>query len=199
MHRGENVPLQKLLWATVCLNDREVFRSRAVTTYFIINLAFSDLLTGIFAIPFKFQAALFQEWFLPNSLCQIVPYAETVSLSVSVFTLTASAVHEFRTVFFPKHGRLNTRSARSLVVLIWLIAALVSLPHGLFHKVYLIEDGDFVIAQVSSHRYLAKGSKAVVFSMQGKPRGHLNKKKNNEKNATRIVARCEELSLSLMK
>ncbi|EPB75308.1 7 transmembrane receptor [Ancylostoma ceylanicum] len=122
-------------------------RSRAVTTYFIINLAFSDLLTGIFAIPFKFQAALFQEWFLPNSLCQIVPYAETVSLSVSVFTLTASAVHEFRTVFFPKHGRLNTRSARSLVVLIWLIAALVSLPHGLFHRVYLIEDGDFVIAQ----------------------------------------------------
>ncbi|KJH45061.1 hypothetical protein DICVIV_08878 [Dictyocaulus viviparus] len=34
--------------------------SRAVTTHFIINLAFADLLTGIFAIPFKFQAALFQ-------------------------------------------------------------------------------------------------------------------------------------------
>ncbi|ETN85283.1 7 transmembrane receptor, partial [Necator americanus] len=121
--------------------------SRAVTTYFIINLAFADLLTGIFAIPFKFQAALFQEWFLPNSLCQIVPYAETVSLSVSVFTLTASAVHEFRTVFLPKHWRLNTRNARFLVVLIWLVAALVSLPHGLFHRVYLIEDGDLIIAQ----------------------------------------------------
>lgn len=26
----------------------------------IINLALADLLTGIFAIPFKFQAALFQ-------------------------------------------------------------------------------------------------------------------------------------------
>uniref|UniRef100_A0A7I4YKD5 G_PROTEIN_RECEP_F1_2 domain-containing protein n=1 Tax=Haemonchus contortus TaxID=6289 RepID=A0A7I4YKD5_HAECO len=122
-------------------------RTRAVTTYFIINLAFADLLTGIFAIPFKFQAALFQEWFLPSSLCQIVPYAETVSLSVSVFTLTASAVHEFRTTFFPKQGRLNTRSARSLVLLIWLVAALVSLPHGLFHRVYLIQDGDLIISQ----------------------------------------------------
>ncbi|KAK5968828.1 7 transmembrane receptor, partial [Trichostrongylus colubriformis] len=87
------------------------------------------------------------EWFLPSSLCQIVPYAETVSLSVSVFTLTASAVHEFRTTFFPKHGRLNTRSARSLVVLVWVVAAVVSLPHGLFHRVYLIQDGDLVIAQ----------------------------------------------------
>ncbi|VDO50313.1 unnamed protein product [Haemonchus placei] len=124
-----------------------MIRTRAVTTYFIINLAFADLLTGIFAIPFKFQAALFQEWFLPSSLCQIVPYAETVSLSVSVFTLTASAVHEFRTTFFPKQGRLNTRSARSLVLLIWLVAALVSLPHGLFHRVYLIQDGDLIISQ----------------------------------------------------
>ncbi|PIO69083.1 7 transmembrane receptor [Teladorsagia circumcincta] len=122
-------------------------RTRAVTTYFIINLAFADLLTGIFAIPFKFQAALFQEWFLPSSLCQIVPYAETVSLSVSVFTLTASAVHEFRTTFFPKRGRLTNRSARSLVLLIWVIAALVSLPHGLFHRVYLIQDGNLIIAQ----------------------------------------------------
>ncbi|WKY03948.1 hypothetical protein Q1695_005153 [Nippostrongylus brasiliensis] len=122
-------------------------RTRAVTTYFIINLAFADLLTGIFAIPFKFQAALFQEWFLPSSLCQIVPYAETVSLSVSVFTLTASAVHEFRTTFFPKHGRMNTGHARSLVLFIWLVAALVSLPHGLFHRVYQIQDGDIIISQ----------------------------------------------------
>uniref|UniRef100_A0A158P6U5 G_PROTEIN_RECEP_F1_2 domain-containing protein n=1 Tax=Angiostrongylus cantonensis TaxID=6313 RepID=A0A158P6U5_ANGCA len=70
-----------------------------------------------------------QEWFLPWSLCQIVPYAETVSLSVSVFTLTASAVHEFRTVFFAKNRRVNGRSVKSFVVMIWLIAAVVSLPH----------------------------------------------------------------------
>uniref|UniRef100_A0A1I7WMB5 G_PROTEIN_RECEP_F1_2 domain-containing protein n=1 Tax=Heterorhabditis bacteriophora TaxID=37862 RepID=A0A1I7WMB5_HETBA len=115
-------------------------RPRSITTYFIINLGFADLLTGVFAIPFKFQAALFQEWFLPHSLCQIVPYAETVSLSVSVFTLTASAMHEFRTVFFSKQGRLNCSNARSLVLLIWAVAAVVSLPHGLFHKVYAIKE-----------------------------------------------------------
>ncbi|CAJ0559886.1 unnamed protein product, partial [Mesorhabditis spiculigera] len=87
-------------------------RTRSVTTYFIINLAFADLLTGIFAIPFKFQAALFQEWFLPSALCKIVPYTESVTLSVSVFTLTASAIHEFGTVFSPKRGRLSGTSAR---------------------------------------------------------------------------------------
>ncbi|KJH45063.1 hypothetical protein DICVIV_08880 [Dictyocaulus viviparus] len=88
------------------------------------------------------------EWFLPKSLCQIVPYTETVSLSVSVFTLTASAVHEFRTVFFSKNRRLGNRSVRSFVVIIWVIAVVVSLPHGLFHKVYDIQDGNLIISQV---------------------------------------------------
>ncbi|CAJ0932958.1 unnamed protein product, partial [Mesorhabditis belari] len=110
-------------------------RTHSVTTYFIINLALADLLTGVFAIPFKFQAALFQVWHLPHILCKIVPYAESVTLSVSVFTLTASAVHEFRTVFAPRHGRLSTNSARLLVLLIWVLAAVLSLPMGLFHEV----------------------------------------------------------------
>ncbi|PAV78746.1 hypothetical protein WR25_24473 [Diploscapter pachys] len=35
-------------------------RVRTITTYFIINLGLADLLTAVFAIPFKFQAALFQ-------------------------------------------------------------------------------------------------------------------------------------------
>ncbi|KAF8376018.1 tkr-3 [Pristionchus pacificus] len=110
-------------------------RTRSITTYFIINLAIADLLTALLAIPFKFQAALFQVWHLPRSLCHVVPYVETVSLSVSVFTLTASAIHEFRTVFFPKQMRMNTNNARILVILIWLFALLVSVPHGVFHEV----------------------------------------------------------------
>lgn len=39
------------------------YRVRSITTYFILNLGFADLFTGIFAIPFKFQAALFQVCF----------------------------------------------------------------------------------------------------------------------------------------
>ncbi|CAD6195099.1 unnamed protein product [Caenorhabditis auriculariae] len=82
------------------------------------------------------------EWFLPYSLCKIVPYAETVSLSVSVFTLTASAIHEFRAVFFPKRGQMSSKSARNQVILIWLVAVVVSLPHGLFHQVYIMPEVD---------------------------------------------------------
>ncbi|EFP07207.1 hypothetical protein GCK72_013521 [Caenorhabditis remanei] len=115
-------------------------RVRSITTYFILNLGFADLFTGIFAIPFKFQAALFQEWFLPHPLCRIVPYVETVALTVSVFTLVTSAVHEFRTMFFSKCSQMSPKSAKRCVLLIWIMSVIVSLPHGLFHQTYEFED-----------------------------------------------------------
>ncbi|CAO4373320.1 unnamed protein product [Caenorhabditis nigoni] len=113
---------------------------RSITTFFILNLGFADLFVGIFAIPFKFQAALFQEWFLPKPLCRIVPYAETVALTVSVFTLVVSAVHEFRTVFFSKCSQMSPKSAKICILLIWVLSVVVSLPHGLFHKTYEMTD-----------------------------------------------------------
>uniref|UniRef100_A0A0M3HXS3 G_PROTEIN_RECEP_F1_2 domain-containing protein n=1 Tax=Ascaris lumbricoides TaxID=6252 RepID=A0A0M3HXS3_ASCLU len=124
-----------VLWIT--LNR---FGHNSITNLFIINLAFSDLMTGLFAIPFKFQAALFQRWFLPRFLCQLVPFTETLSLSVSVFTLTASAVHEFRTVFLPKNGQMSSLICRVLLIVIWMIAIAISLPQGLFHEVFRYEE-----------------------------------------------------------
>ncbi|CAI5446867.1 unnamed protein product [Caenorhabditis angaria] len=119
-------------------------RVKSITTYFILNLGFADLFTGIFAIPFKFQAALFQEWYLPSCLCHIVPYVETVALTVSVFTLVTSAVHEFRTIFFAKYAQMSEKSAKIWVLLIWFMSITVSIPHGLFHSVHEFENGTVV-------------------------------------------------------
>ncbi|XP_003379102.1 neuropeptide Y receptor type 2 [Trichinella spiralis] len=44
-------------------------RLQVVTNFFIVNLAVADLMTGLLAIPFKFQAALLQRWFLPSAMC----------------------------------------------------------------------------------------------------------------------------------
>uniref|UniRef100_A0A914UME1 G-protein coupled receptors family 1 profile domain-containing protein n=1 Tax=Plectus sambesii TaxID=2011161 RepID=A0A914UME1_9BILA len=111
-------------------------RMQTVTNYFIVNLAVGDMITGLLAIPFKFQAALFQRWFFPDFFCQLVPFIETVSLSVSVFTLTGSAVDRFRAVIFPKDAKMTQHTARVIVVFIWGFSLIGSLPYGMFHKVY---------------------------------------------------------------
>lgn len=116
-------------------------RMQTVTNYFIINLAVGDAITGLLAIPFKFQvptqlvrwvprwrkwaeeerrretgswvqAALLQRWVLPDFMCQLVPFIETVSLSVSVFTLSGTAIDRFRAVVFPLRPKMTKSAAK---------------------------------------------------------------------------------------
>ena len=45
-------------------------RMRTVTNMYIANLALADVIIGLFAIPFQFQAILLQRWTLPAFLCK---------------------------------------------------------------------------------------------------------------------------------
>ena len=45
-------------------------RMRTVTNLYIANLALADVIIGLFAIPFQFQAILLQRWTLPAFLCK---------------------------------------------------------------------------------------------------------------------------------
>ena len=45
-------------------------RVRTVTNMYIANLALADVIIGLFAIPFQFQAILLQRWTLPAFLCK---------------------------------------------------------------------------------------------------------------------------------
>ena len=53
---------------------------QSVTNYFIANLALADVIIGVFAIPFQFQAALLQTWeHLPDLLCPFCPFFQVIS------------------------------------------------------------------------------------------------------------------------
>ena len=58
-----------------------------VTNFYIANLASADVIIAVFCIPFQFYAALLQRWDLPEFMCTICPFAQTLSLNVSIFTL----------------------------------------------------------------------------------------------------------------
>ena len=38
---------------------------------YIANLALADIIIGMFAIPFQFQAILLQRWALPPFMCKV--------------------------------------------------------------------------------------------------------------------------------
>ncbi|CAF4779354.1 unnamed protein product [Pieris macdunnoughi] len=76
-------------------------RMQSVTNCYIANLALADIVIGLFAIPFQFQAALLQRWLLPHFMCAFCPFVQALSVNVSVFTLTAIAVDRHRAIITP--------------------------------------------------------------------------------------------------
>ncbi|KAI8521292.1 G-protein coupled receptor [Branchiostoma belcheri] len=62
------------------------------TDYFILNLAISDLLVGIFCIPFTLINHIFTENQLGDVMCKMTPFIQGTAVGSSVFTLAAVAV-----------------------------------------------------------------------------------------------------------
>ena len=60
-------------------------------TFYLANLAISDVIIALFCIPFQFYAALLQRWDLPKFMCKFCPFTQTFSVNVSIFTLIAIA------------------------------------------------------------------------------------------------------------
>ena len=116
-------------------------RMRTVTNYFIVNLAFSDILMAVMCIPFTFIAnLLIGFWPFGSIMCPLVSYLQIVSVFVSAFTLVAISLDRFVAILLPLRPKLSTRQAIPLILLIWTLSLLVSLPVAMLSRVE--EKGD---------------------------------------------------------
>ncbi|CAL8086046.1 unnamed protein product [Orchesella dallaii] len=115
-------------------------RMRTVTNMFIANLALADIIIGLFAIPFQFQAALLQRWNLPDFMCAFCPFVQVLSVNVSVFTLSAIALDRYKAVLFPLSARVSKRKATWAILSIWSLGIGLALPTELDYKVIQIMD-----------------------------------------------------------
>ncbi|XP_073989225.1 RYamide receptor-like isoform X1 [Rhodnius prolixus] len=119
-------------------------RMQNVTNCFIANLALADIVIGLFAIPFQFQAALLQRWNLPNFMCPFCPFVQVLSVNVSVFTLTAIAVDRHRAVLNPLSAPPSKLRAKALLGAIWILAAILATPMAVALNVTYVEENDHV-------------------------------------------------------
>nr|XP_014277091.1 RYamide receptor-like isoform X2 [Halyomorpha halys] len=103
-------------------------RMRNVTNYYIANLALADIAVGLFAIPFEFQAALLQRWVLPNFMCPFCPFVKTLSISVSIFTLSAIALDRYRAILYPLTARASRVHFRVVISVIWIAGGVMAAP-----------------------------------------------------------------------
>ncbi|CAL8085984.1 unnamed protein product [Orchesella dallaii] len=115
-------------------------RMRTVTNMFIANLALADIIIGLFAIPFQFQAALLQRWNLPDFMCAFCPFVQVLSVNVSVFTLSAIAVDRYRAVMYPLKARASKKKSTWVILSIWSFGVFLAFPTELDYKVIYIPE-----------------------------------------------------------
>jgi leucokinin receptor len=115
---------------------------QTVTNIFIANLAFADVIIGMFTIPFQFQPALHQRWDFPDFLCQAAPSVKVLSVSVSVVTLTIISLDRYVAVMYPLKAGFSKSHAIICLLCIWFLGIGSSFPEGHYHSVQHIYDHD---------------------------------------------------------
>ncbi|XP_076336271.1 cholecystokinin receptor type A-like [Tachypleus tridentatus] len=105
-------------------------RMRTVTNVFLMNLAVSDLLLGVFCMPFTLVGSLLRNFIFGDVMCRLIPYLQAVTVSVSVWTLVTISMERFFAICRPFRSRQWQTISHSykVIVSIWVGSLLIMLP-----------------------------------------------------------------------
>jgi hypothetical protein len=101
-------------------------RSRTDLRGFLISLAVSDLIQGLFCMPFSFTSLMLQRWIFTAPMCPIVLFMQLTSVTASVCTNMAIGMDRFWVVMFPLRSRLTKSRYKIVISVIWLISIALS-------------------------------------------------------------------------
>lgn len=139
-----NLRFMSTIWFFGCFQVcYVVFRNKAmqtVTNFFITNLALSDILLCILAVPFTPLYTFLRRWVFGVALCHLVPFAQGCSVYISTLTLTAVAIDRFFVIMYPFQPRMKLCVCVWIIVTIWMFSILGTLPYGLFMKIITVKD-----------------------------------------------------------
>ncbi|KAM3863308.1 neuropeptide Y receptor type 1-like [Diretmus argenteus] len=111
----------------ICIIARR--RERAnVTSIFICNLSFSDILVCVFCLPFTVIYTLMDHWVFGSMLCRLVPFIQCVSVTVSALSLVFIALERHQLIINPSGWKPSIPQAYMAVILIWMLACFTSMP-----------------------------------------------------------------------
>ncbi|XP_030069285.1 neuropeptide Y receptor type 6-like [Microcaecilia unicolor] len=108
--------------------------SQNVTNLLIANLSLSDILICVMCIPFTAMYTLMDYWILGEAMCKISSFVQSLSVSVSVFSLVLIAVERYQLIVNPRGWKPNISHAYWGIIFIWIFSSIISVPFFVFHQ-----------------------------------------------------------------
>ncbi|XP_064408156.1 orexin/Hypocretin receptor type 1 [Latimeria chalumnae] len=115
----------------VCLAVWRNNHMRTVTNYFIVNLSLADVLVTAICLPASLLVDITETWFFGQTLCKVIPYLQTVSVSVSVLTLSFIALDRWYAICHPLMFKSTAKRARHSIIIIWILSFIMMVPQAI--------------------------------------------------------------------
>lgn len=103
---------------------------RTVTNFFLANITLANLLYTICA-PIKFFMHVHNlrlDFLGGHAPCNLLPFLSAVSINVNTFSMVAASIERFIFIVFPFMESMNKRKSGFIILSIWIISVLVSMP-----------------------------------------------------------------------
>ena len=133
-----------MLVITIIYRNR---RMRTTTNNLIANMAISDLLFPLFAVPREtVQIIIGQSTWLVGGvggsvLCKIVSFSQDISTAVSILSLVVIAFDRFYAVTFPfKPAIITSKMCRVIIFFIWIVAMGIHSPYFYTFRLFTVNN-----------------------------------------------------------
>ncbi|XP_022787246.1 neuropeptide FF receptor 2-like [Stylophora pistillata] len=145
-------------------------RMQTVTNYLITNMAISDLLITVLAVPRKIIDVQFglRGWFVDGTfgsfLCKSLSFFQDISTAVSTLSLVVIAIDRYRGIVFPLRKPLikPAKLQKVIIPLIWLFSMSLHAPYFYIFRTNTINDKTYCVPRWGPRLDFKKSQKIYV-------------------------------------
>ncbi|KAK3598680.1 hypothetical protein CHS0354_006354 [Potamilus streckersoni] len=103
-------------------------RLRVLTNYFIVSLAFADLLVAMLVMPFNFSITILGKWIFGSVMCDIFNSNDVLFSTASILHLCCISMDRYIAIMHPLEyeSKMTSRRVTIMIVLTWVASILIS-------------------------------------------------------------------------
>ncbi|XP_071831366.1 probable G-protein coupled receptor 19 [Apostichopus japonicus] len=123
--------LGNVLVVTVIKRSR---RLQSTTNFFVVSLAFSDITTCVFCIPYALVSTATRKWIFGSFMCQFSRFLQVATLASVVAVILCISVDRFYTIIYPLSFKITRSKTKRLIIASWGVSLCLGSPCFYFFR-----------------------------------------------------------------